>query len=233
MAGNHGGASRALFVSEHLLSAFIFSTPFPPFYLSHVQTSAPDADPAASCWYAAQPIAPANPGKLKVKTKPDRTTAVAPPGAPAPPTDWSLPYAATITPEGLKANLTVLASEAYEGRETSKKGQEMAAKYIAKAFAADGLTGHVTESDNLYVQHFEMSRTWLDMAASTIKVGSKTYLGVKNFYALLGKTFNQPVTLRPVFIGYGIKKGKYSDFPAGADFKDKDIRLVPALAHLP
>ena len=79
---------------------------------------------------AAQP----NPGKVKIKTKPGRTAATAAAASAA--TDWSLPYAAIITPAGLKADLDVLASDAYEGRETGKKGQKMAADYIAKAFAA-------------------------------------------------------------------------------------------------
>jgi hypothetical protein len=38
-------------------------------------------------------------------------------------TDWSLPYAASITPEGLKQDLSVLASDAYEGRETGQKAR--------------------------------------------------------------------------------------------------------------
>lgn len=97
-------------------------------------------------------------GKLKVKVKPGRPEAAAPAPAAAP-TDWSLPYAATITPAGLKADLDVLASDAYEGRETGKKGQKMAADYIAKAFAADGLAGPVAGSDNPYIQHFGMVRS--------------------------------------------------------------------------
>ncbi len=174
---------------------------------------------------AQQPAASDRPGKIKIKRN-RPTAAVAPATPPPAPTDWSLPYAATITPEGLKADLTVLASDAYEGRETGKKGQKMAAAYIAQAFAADGLTGPVTGSDNQYVQHFDMNRRQLDAAASAIKVGGKTYPGGKNFYALLGETFQQPVTLQPVFVGFGIKEDKYSDFPAGIDFKGKDIVLL-------
>jgi hypothetical protein len=100
----------------------------------------------------AQPTVPATPaGATKVKTKhkrgqADAATITAPAATSA--TDYSLSYAASITPEALKQDLSVLASDAYEGRETGKKGQKMAADYIAKAFAADGLAGPVQGSDN-------------------------------------------------------------------------------------
>ena len=51
----------------------------------------------------------AQPSKVKIKVKPGRIEAAAPVAAP---TDWSLPYAATITPQALKADLSVLASDA-------------------------------------------------------------------------------------------------------------------------
>ncbi|WP_210516084.1 M28 family peptidase [Hymenobacter terricola] len=170
----------------------------------------------------------AQPGKVKIKTKPGRTEATAP-NAPAPaatPTDWSLPYAATITPAGLKADLDVLASDAYEGRETGKKGQKMAADYLAKAFAADGLAGPVAGSDNPYIQHFGMKRTSLDLPASTVKVGGQTFQGKRDFYAALTEAFAAPTPLQPVFVGYGIKEEKYSDFATAADYKGKDIILL-------
>ena len=170
-----------------------------------------------------------SPGKLKVKMKPGRAeiSSVVAPVAPAAPTDWSLPYAATITPDGLKADLTVLASDAYEGRETGKKGQKMAADYIAKAFAAYGLTGPVQKSDNAHLQHFDMNRGSLNAAASTAKVGSKTYQGTKDFYAFsTDDTFAAPTAVQPVFIGYAIKEDKYSDFAAAADYTGKDVVML-------
>ena len=73
----------------------------------------------------------------KVKTKHQRgqaeTEAAATTAPAAAATDYSLPYAASITPEGLKTDLDVLASDAYEGRETGQKGQKMAADYLAGA----------------------------------------------------------------------------------------------------
>jgi hypothetical protein len=166
----------------------------------------------------AQPTVPTTPaGATKVKTKHKRgqadaatTTAPMAAGA-ASATDYSLPYAASITPEGLKTDLDVLASDAYEGRETGKKGQKMAADYIAKAFAADGLAGPVKGSDNPYLQHFTMNRVSMD-PASTIQVGGKTYTQGKDFYVLLpGGLLSATAPLKPTFAGYGIKEDNYSD----------------------
>ena len=42
----------------------------------------------------------------------------------------ALHYASTITEADLRTHLTILASDAFEGRETGMKGQKMAARYI-------------------------------------------------------------------------------------------------------
>ncbi|AMJ65367.1 M28 family peptidase [Hymenobacter sp. PAMC 26628] len=185
---------------------------------------------AATTPAMAQSTAPDGPTKIKTKHKRGQETAPAATAtsvAAAPtPTDYSLPYAASITPDGLKQDLSVLASDAYEGRETGKKGQKMAADYLAKAFAADGLTGPVAGSDNPYLQHFDMTRMSLDAPASVLKVGPKTYQGNKDFYAIVTDAFAVPVTLKPVFVGYGIKEEKYSDFATAADYKGKDVVLL-------
>ena len=170
---------------------------------------------------------PTTSGKLKIKSKPGRTEAAPAPATPVAAPDWSRPYAAGITPDGLKADLSILASDAYEGRETGKKGQKMAADYIAKAFAADGLAGPVANSDNPYLQHFDMSRSVLDAAASTQLVAGKTYRGNTDFYAFsTDDTFAKPLPVQPVFIGYSIKEDNYSDFAGTPDYKGKDVILL-------
>src|SRR5665647_1829080 len=54
-------------------------------------------------------------------------------------TDISLHYAETITREGLNHQLTVIASEEMEGRETGTQGQRKAATYIETQFKKIGL----------------------------------------------------------------------------------------------
>lgn len=58
-----------------------------------------------------------------------------------------------ITPEDLKANLSILASDALEGRETGKRGQKMAAAFIRAHFEELGLAGPVNGS---YFQPVEL-----------------------------------------------------------------------------
>lgn len=189
---------------------------FKPLYLAAALACV--AGPAA-----AQAPTPPQEGKVKVKTKAGRRAAAATAtnAAPSASPDYSLPYAASITPEGLKTDLDVLASDAYEGRETGQKGQKMAADYLAKAFASYGLAGPVPGSDNPYLQHFTMNRVSLD-PASTMQVGGKTYTQGKDFYVLLPGSFVRgSATVKPTFAGYGIKEDKYSDMvtppAAGSD----------------
>lgn len=148
-------------------------------------------------------LAQTAPGKARLKPGQTSTT-------PAAPTDFSLTYASRITAEGLRQDLSVLASDAYEGRETGKKGQKLAADYLAKAFAAAGRAGPVAGSDNPYLQHFDMSRAMLDAPASTQVVGGKTYRGNQDFYTFSSDdTFGQPTALQPAFIGYSVKEEQY------------------------
>ncbi|NQZ76927.1 MAG: M28 family peptidase [Ekhidna sp.] len=68
----------------------------------------------------------------------------------------ALKFAKTITGEDLKGHLSILASDEYEGRETGKKGQKMAAEYIANHFETLGLEAPVEGS---YFQKFNLSES--------------------------------------------------------------------------
>ncbi|OON70659.1 M28 family peptidase [Hymenobacter sp. CRA2] len=169
-------------------------------------------------------------GKIKVKRKDkDKTeapaTAAPGPGRQAPvPVDHAMTYASGINQADLTKHLTVLASDAYEGRETGEKGQKMAADYIANRFKELGLVGPVQNSDNPYLQHFTMERsTWPGTA--TLKVGSQSYQWLKDFYAYGNSPFEQATTVQPVFVGYGIEEGGYNDY-AGLDVKGKDLVVL-------
>src|SRR5688500_517437 len=52
-------------------------------------------------------------------------------------------YGDQISEESLRENLTILASDALEGRETGKRGQKMAAAFIKAYFEELGLSGPV------------------------------------------------------------------------------------------
>lgn len=51
----------------------------------------------------------------------------------------ALRFAGTITRDELRQHLTILASDAYLGRDTGKEGQKMAAAYLKKEFTAMGI----------------------------------------------------------------------------------------------
>ncbi len=161
--------------------------------------------------------------KIKTKSKPGKT-ATAP--TPAPATDFSLSYASGITAEDLRKHLSILASDAYEGRETGKKGQKMAAEYISKQFAAVGLTGPVKDSDNPYMQHFQVNRVSLDPSTS-VKIGGKTFVLNKDFYAaLVDGSFATATPVQAVFAGYGIQAAGYTDFAVAGDLHGKDLLML-------
>ncbi|MDB5267809.1 MAG: hypothetical protein JWP58_849 [Hymenobacter sp.] len=168
---------------------------------------------------AAQPATPAGAGKIKVKTKPGKGSSVAAKAA-----DWSLPYAASITPAGLQQDLSVLASDAYEGRKTGEKGQKMAADYLRQAFTADGLTGPVPNSASPYLQQFTLNRV---APGASIKVGSRTFFVNKDYYLLLRDAATLGAELHPIFIGYGISTAGYADFaPTNATLKGQDLVML-------
>ena len=54
-------------------------------------------------------------------------------------TESGVPWSKTITPEDLSTHLHILAADSMEGRETGKRGQRMAAAYIADHFKTVGL----------------------------------------------------------------------------------------------
>jgi Zn-dependent M28 family amino/carboxypeptidase len=171
------------------------------------------------------PAAPAGAAKIKIKNKRGAADAATAPAPAAAGTDYSVPYAASITPDGLRKDLSVLASDEYEGRETGQKGQKMAADYIAKTFASYGLTGPVPGSDNPYLQHFGMTRVGVD-PTSSIKIGNRTFVAGKDFYVLVR---NQAALaeLQPTFVGYGISTAGYADFtPDDAKLKNKDLIML-------
>jgi hypothetical protein len=65
-------------------------------------------------------------------------------------------YGELISPEDLRENLSIIASDALEGRETGTRGQKMAAAFIRHHFETLGLEPPV---DGSYFQHFTLHKT--------------------------------------------------------------------------
>lgn len=94
--------------------------------------------------------------------------------------DLAKKYATFIDSIDLKKHLSVLASDAYEGRETGKKGQQMAATYIEQSFKEDGCS--FVPSMQEFQQSFEVIET---VPGGSLKVG-KNSLVFKNDYVYYG-----------------------------------------------
>ena len=158
------------------------------------------------------------PTKIKIKTKPGTTAAAIPAVA-----DWARTYSALIQPEDLRRHLTVVASDAFQGREAGQPGQKLAAEYLVKQLAALGLQGPVPGSDNPYLQHFQLTRA-SNTQEGYVKVNGQRYEWLQDFfsYGPISSPFRTETASQPVFVGFGVEQGAYSDY-AGLDVKGKDV----------
>lgn len=125
-------------------------------------------------------------------------------------------YAALITEEELRENLTIIASDALEGRATGTRGQKMAAAFIRAHFEEIGLKGPVNGS---YFQPVELYRS--KPGDVYVKAGNNTY---KNFDGVLyvgAMDSEGEVTLPVVYVGKGAKE----DFDQ-VDVSDKAVIVL-------
>jgi len=88
----------------------------------------------------------------------------------------AIKYAKTIRDKDLEEHLSVLASDAYGGRETGTKGQKMAAEYISGKFEKFGLKAPVNGS---YFQSFELTQSAL--TSNYFRKDDEKKLGFEDF----------------------------------------------------
>lgn len=107
-------------------------------------------------------------------------------------------YAAEITAKRTKKHLKVLASDKYEGRETGKRGAEMAAAYLAREFKKLKLIAPVNSS---YLQDVELIETSIVVNSFEIN-GTKLQYGAEFTFSGSGeaKIINADEV---IFIGAG------------------------------
>lgn len=121
----------------------------------------------------------------------------------------SIKYSQIITSAGLKKHLSILASDEYEGRETGKKGQKMAAEYIANHFKS--LNFPPIGNNNTYYQTIPLIEEGIGNASMNINGIQYDYL--KDFYSYSRGNKDFYINANEViFLGYGIENEKYNDF---------------------
>ena len=127
-------------------------------------------------------------------------------------------YANLITGAGLKKQLTIIASDEMEGRETGTPGQRKAAEYIESQFKAIGLKpGTLNGFQQLYPLYQDSLQS--------------TELVINGTPAVFGTDFIAPLNTnetgkfkgkKMIVVGYGIDDPKYNDYE-GLDVKGKIV----------
>ncbi|MBV1888290.1 MAG: M28 family peptidase, partial [Urechidicola sp.] len=128
----------------------------------------------------------------------------------------AMKYAETITIEDLKEDLTILASDALEGRETGKRGQKMAAAYIKAHFEDLGLVGPVKVGDPYYQ---DVPLTVSEPGEIYLTVGDKKLANLEDMYFYGDPMNTDEVSNEVVFVGAGTEE----------DFKSVDVKGKSAL----
>ncbi|MCI5054996.1 MAG: hypothetical protein MRY83_02745, partial [Flavobacteriales bacterium] len=132
-------------------------------------------------------------------------------------------FAKDIKASDLKKHLEIIASDAYEGRETGEKGQRMAAEYLKKQFAAMGIPPIEGLSQG-YFQDFP-----IDIRAhnlSKVKIKDQEFEFMKDFYYYGRNVSDTTLKFDQItFLGYGIEEEGYSDYK-NQDVKGKTIMIL-------
>lgn len=126
-------------------------------------------------------------------------------------------YGDKIIAEDLREYLTILASDAMEGREAGKRGQKMAAAFIRAHFEDLGLTAPISGN---YYQHMEFYTT--EPGETFIALGQHRFLNFEDVVYTGGDTKGE-INLPLVFAGYGAP----SDFDL-VDIKNKAVLFLSA-----
>lgn len=115
----------------------------------------------------------------------------------------ALKYGSLITPADLKEYLSILASDAFEGRETGKRGQKVAAAFISATFQELGLTGPVGGS---YYQPVDL---YTSVPGDIyVKSGQNTFVNFEDMIYYGTADTGGEVSVPAVFAG----KGRKEDF---------------------
>jgi hypothetical protein len=131
-------------------------------------------------------------------------------------TTTATPYAETILPSELKENLSILASDALEGRKTGSRGQKMAAAFISNYFEEIGLAAPVNGSNYQPVELYSVSPSDI-----YVKTGTARYANFSDVMYFGSADSGGEISLDIVFAG----KGNEVDY-TNLVVKDKAVAIV-------
>lgn len=127
--------------------------------------------------------------------------------------------AEAIKADSLSSYLKVLTSDELAGRETGKKGQKLAGKYLAKKMKEFGLA---PGNDTSFFQTFIVNEL---KPSGEITIDGNKYDFLNQFFYFPGIPNEKRDFSQVVFCGYGIDDPKYSDYEK-IDVKDKVILIL-------
>jgi len=127
-------------------------------------------------------------------------------------------YAETITAKDLKTALYIYAGDAFEGRETGKKGQKMAVEFIKKHYVEDGIPA--AKSDGNYFQDVPLIVSAIPDVKLT--VNRKPFTNIDDYVSITSVKDGILDIKDIIFAGFGIEDDNYSNYNT-IDVKDKVV----------
>jgi hypothetical protein len=125
----------------------------------------------------------------------------------------------------LRADLSFIASDELEGRDTPSRGLDLAARYLAARLQALGLKP--AGDDGSYFQRFGTTRRTVDPAKATVTLGDRTFSYGDDFLGTAPGTAEGAL----IYVGHGyVVKKKAIDAYANAEVKG---RIIVAHAGYP
>jgi Peptidase family M28 len=131
-------------------------------------------------------------------------------------TTTATPYAETIVPSELKENLSILASDALEGRKTGSRGQKMAAAFISNYFQEIGLAAPINGSNYQPVELYSVTPSDIYVKTSTVR-----YANFSDVMYFGSADSGGEISLDIVFAG----KGNEADY-TNLVVKDKAVAIT-------
>ncbi len=135
-------------------------------------------------------------------------------------------YSKTITSKDIKAHLSVLASDEYEGRETGEAGQKKAAKYISNYFSSIGIPPYRDSAENDFQNYYQIFPLIIQSPyGAKISSNGKDFQFIEDFYFFSGFEDITTQINEISFLGYGIESDEYNDYN-GRDVVGKWIIIL-------
>lgn len=125
--------------------------------------------------------------------------------------------------------MALIASDEFEGRETTFRGQKLAAAYIASQFEENRLMPGGDSGS--YYQHFPLVQATIgheSFLTTSTPAGTKDWTGFGRDYIPYASAADTTISGEVEFVGYGINSTilKYSDYDSAKQYKGKIVLVL-------